>query len=171
MVDLVGAPGSVAWFYVNGECDGYEIECSGCTDVSSFAQTSQLYLNHSRGVRAPEFNTRWVYQEGSLVGRPNGTASSSSYSLKEDPSEPESDIGRVAELKGLAPADAESMGTYVAGQQIAELRREVARMNGLFYMDRQVCQQETAGADRRSFTQFLSTARDSMDGARVELEF
>ncbi|KAI5663967.1 hypothetical protein M9H77_23290 [Catharanthus roseus] len=26
---LVGAPGSVAWFYVNGECGGYGIECSG----------------------------------------------------------------------------------------------------------------------------------------------
>ncbi|KAI5657277.1 hypothetical protein M9H77_26070 [Catharanthus roseus] len=162
---------------------------------------------------------RLIYQEGTLVGGPNGSTLSSSYSLKEivperdpipmidlsnselvdrlDPSEPESNSKMIPEPERKAPMDVEGTGTFVVGgfpiaasltpvlpaesvssfpaifsllrggvkehdtcgyclwreqrveivsQQIAELKKEVSRMDALFYTARQTRCQETARA-------------------------
>ncbi|KAI5661855.1 hypothetical protein M9H77_21178 [Catharanthus roseus] len=48
--DLVGAPGSVAWFYVNGECGGYGIEHSD--DIWSHTHVDSLSVRaHCREAR------------------------------------------------------------------------------------------------------------------------
>ncbi|KAI5678258.1 hypothetical protein M9H77_09208 [Catharanthus roseus] len=115
-------------------------------------------------------------------------------SIDEDPSEPTSDSEIMLEPEGVAPADADGMGTFTAGgsllsvspicgyclwreqraeaasQQVVALREEIFRMDALFYAARQTRRQETARAAMQFIAQFLGTTRDSVDRARDELE-
>ncbi|KAI5653231.1 hypothetical protein M9H77_30418 [Catharanthus roseus] len=104
-------------------------------------------------------------------------------SIEEDPSEPTSDLEMMPELEGVALADVEDTGTFTAGgsplsvspicgyclwrkqraeassQQVVALREEISRMDALFMRHA-----------RRFIAQFLSTTKDLVDRARVELE-
>ncbi|KAI5650011.1 hypothetical protein M9H77_36016 [Catharanthus roseus] len=108
---------------------------------------------------------RWIYQEGTLVDKliegpemvPVAPGIGLRTSVEEDPSEPMSDSEMMPEPEGMAPADAEGTGTFTT-----ELREEISWVDALCY---------TALDWLRQFiAQFLSTARDSVDRARVELE-
>ncbi|KAI5668331.1 hypothetical protein M9H77_18184 [Catharanthus roseus] len=119
------------------------------------------------------------------VERPVASGIGLGASIEEDPSEPKSDV---------------EMRVEAASQQIAELRKEISWMDALFYTARQARRQETARATmlemeldqmweshaaqereimeliherdwlRRFFAQFVTTTRDSIDRAHVELE-